>query len=79
MNIKVGSEGVGECNIRVDASIEKVQEYRLKSLCCLQLMCINFANDPEKFNQFDEIVTNTMKQLNELFKDSEEMDGTEQF
>ena len=79
MEIKVGSDGVGQCHIKTDASIEKRQEYLIKGLACLQLMCMNHAQEPDKFDAFENILKDTTRKITDLFEANEELNGTEYF
>jgi hypothetical protein len=82
MNIKVRDKDLGECNIKTYNNIGKDEEYLIKSLCILQLMCINSKEDPEKFDTFIGILKEATQKAEDLYNDNikeSSFDAVEQF
>ena len=80
MVIKVRDRNVGECNIKTYTDIGKDEEYLIKSLCMLQLLCINSKSEPEKFDQFINILKEATQKAENLYSDKESnFDATDQF
>jgi len=83
MHIRVADKKLGECNIDINVPIEKQAEYIIKSLCCLQILCMYSTENPQKFSEFISIIRETTEKAEALYKDSpqsgEELDGTEDF
>ena len=79
MNIKVRESSTGECNIKTYSDIGKKEEYLIKTFCGYQLLCMNGATeDPEKFKQLLDILTEMTEKINKLYKETAS-DPTEQF
>lgn len=83
MNIRVADRVLGECNIKInDENIGKREQYLIKSLSILQIMCMNSQEDPEKFKEFTHILKDATKKIENLFdgnNDKEIISGTEDF
>lgn len=82
MVIKVRDKDLGECDIKSYNNIGKDEEYLIKALCFLQLMCMNSEDDNEKFNSFIKILKEATKKAEELYNDiinEVKYDATEQF
>jgi hypothetical protein len=82
MNIKVRDQNVGECNIKTYSTIGKDEEYLIKSLCMLQLLCINSKEDPEKFDRFIGILKEATQKAEDLYSEDikeSKFDATDQF
>lgn len=82
MNIRVRDKDLGECNVKTYIDIGKDEEYLIKSLCILQMMCINSKEDPEKFNQFVGLIKELTTKADKLYNSSDdevECNATEQF
>lgn len=77
MNIRVADKTLGECNITINDKIGKPEEYLIKALCVLQIMCMNAKEDPEKFKELLKIIDNTTKKVAELFPEDKEEDKEE--
>jgi hypothetical protein len=80
MDIKIREKDLGECNIHSYKNIDKKEEYAIKALCALQLMCMNANEDPEKFREFMSILKDTVRKADALFnEEGKEIDATDQF
>ena len=80
MNIRVADKNTGEIIINSNRKLEKVEEYAVKSLCMLQLMCLNEGSSNAKFPEFIKILKDTTTKLENLYKDeTDEPDPFEQF
>jgi hypothetical protein len=79
MNIKVSESTLGECQIRTFVDINKSQEYLIKALCAVQIMCINSKEDPEKFQELLHILVETTEKIEQLYNKELTVDPTEQF
>lgn len=74
------SKTYNECIINSVRDIEQKEQLLIKSLCYLQMMCMNSEADKDKFDEFSSIIDNTIKEVDELFIEEERVnDGTEQF
>ena len=80
MRIKVADKNVGEIIINSNKQLGKTAEYAAKSLCMLQLLCMNANNEDKKLNEFVEILNDTLRRLNKLYKiGATDVDPFEQF
>jgi len=82
MDIKVIDNNIGECSIKVYKDIGKDEEYLIKSLCMLQLLCINSKEDPEKFDTLINILKEAAQKAEELYCNEPKeirFNSTEQF
>lgn len=81
MRIRVTDKNLGECAINVSKDIGKSEEYTIKSLCMLQLMCMNKEDSPEKFTEFISIIKKAVDQINDLYHDQQKpgIDPTDLF
>ena len=66
--IRVSEKGVGECIIKCKDKISPANEFIIKSMACIQMLCIsrNNLNDP-KLKDLINILDNSMHQINELY------------
>jgi len=78
MRIRVADKRTGECIINSNVDLDKGQEYSIKALCMLQLMCLNSKND-EKFVEFTKILRETTRKLERLYGGKDDVDPFEQF
>ena len=72
MRIRVADKRLGEIVINVNTDIGKCEEYIIKSLCMMQMMCMNKDDSPEKFTKFIEIVKEAAGKANNLYKGIED-------
>ena len=81
MRIRVSDKNLGEIIINTTNPIGKVNEYAVKSLCMLQLMCLNSSTSDEKFTEFIKILRDATKKLNNVYgeKGEDDVDPFEQF
>lgn len=83
MRIRVADKELGECNIDVSSKISKRAEYLIKSLCVLQIMCMNSEEQPDKFDEFIHIIKEATDKAQLLYCDEElneqGLNGTEDF
>lgn len=83
MQIKVADKVLGECNIKINKDIGKREQYLIKSLCVLQIMCMNSNEEPEKFDEFIDIIKETILKAEKLYCEekigADELSGTEDF
>jgi thiaminase len=70
MNIKVKDEKLGECNVNIYVDIDKDSKYLIKSLCALQLLCMNSAEDKDKHREFVELLKETANKADKIFGES---------
>jgi hypothetical protein len=75
MKIKITDKTLGECEITTFKEIGKSEEYMIKSLCMLQLMCMNKEDNPEKFTEFITRLKNASDQIHELYHDKSNPDA----
>jgi len=67
MKIRVADKNIGECVITVNTNIGKSEEYAIKSLCMLQMACMNKKQDPDKFNEFIKILKDAISKAEKLY------------
>lgn len=83
MNIRVADNTLGECNVTINSDISKREQYLIKSLCVLQIMCMNSEEDPEKHKEFVKIVKDATEKIEDLYcnekKEEGGLCGTEDF
>lgn len=83
MHIRVADKVLGECNIKINRDIGKREQYLIKSLCVLQIMCMNSEEEPEKFDEFIDILKETTLKAETLYCEekmgADELSGTEDF
>ena len=70
MNIKVRDEKLGECNVNIYVDIDKDSKYLIKSLCALQLLCMNSAEDKDKHREFVKLLKETANKADEIFNET---------
>jgi hypothetical protein len=63
---KVTNKEIGEITINAYKKINKAEEYAVKSLAMLQIVCMN-PEDKDKFTQFLEIIDEATTKANELY------------
>lgn len=81
MKIRVADKNIGECVINTYVDIPKSVEYVVKSLCVLQLTCLNTNQSDPNFDIILDILKNTTERLCNLYNNEEcnEPDPFEQF
>lgn len=75
MRIRVADSKVGECIVNSERDIGKMEEYAIKSLCMLQLMCMNKEEDDQKFGEFLGIMSEAIKKAKNLYKGNTDEPG----
>lgn len=77
MRIRVADRTYGECNIEVKNEISKSEEYTIKSLCMLQLLCMRGSSGEDRFSEFIAIIRSAVDQIDKLYdEESEEKSDT---
>ncbi len=80
MRIRVADKRLGECIINSSKELDKGAEYAVKSLCMIQLMCMNTDPNDAKFLEFIRILRDATKKLELLYDEGKnEPDPFEQF
>lgn len=85
MRIRVADKNFGECVVEVHSSIDKSDEYVIKSLCMLQLMCMNKEDYKDKNAELISIIQKAVNEISELYTDqstentAHNCDPTDQF
>ena len=82
MEIKVKDQDLGECTVKIFGDIDKDSKYLIKSLCVLQLLCMNSAEDKDKHKQFIKLLKETANKADEIFNekvDEVNISATESF
>lgn len=83
MHIRVSDKELGECNVEINSKIDKRAEYLIKSLCVMQIMCMNSDEQSDKFEDFIQIIKEATEKAQQLYCDEEineqELNGTEDF
>jgi hypothetical protein len=81
MRIRVSDKNLGQIIVDSNKDIGKVEEYAIKSLCMLQLMCLNTDSSDPRFREFIRILKDTTGKLDKLYNDrgDEDVDPFEQF
>lgn len=81
MRIRVSDKNVGLCEIESVNDLGKHEEYTIKSLCMLQMACMNRGKDPEKFKRFIGVLKEAIKQASMIYSEefNNESDAFEQF
>lgn len=69
MTIKVRDEELGECEIKCFVDIDKDAKALIKSLCALQILCMNSAENKEKQKEFYKILKETADKADKLFNE----------
>lgn len=69
MEIKVADKRLGKCIIVTNKDIGKAEEYAIKSLCMLQLICMNKDEDPQKFYELVKIIGEAVTKIEELYNE----------
>ena len=67
MKIRVSDKHIGEVTLDVYTNIGKCEEYTLKSLCMLQMMCMN-NTDSAKFTEFIKIIKEAVDKASDLYQ-----------
>lgn len=79
MRIRVADKNVGEVIVNSKAEIGKIEEYAIKSLCMLQIMCLSPNRADPKFSQFIDILKETTGKLNRLYNGTEDENNIDPF
>lgn len=81
MKIRIADKILGEISITINTDIGKCEEYVIKSLAMLQMVCMNNKDSPEKFTQMIEIVKEAVDKTNVLYRgiDDEQSDPVSHF
>lgn len=72
MRIRVADRRLGECIINSTKDLGKGEEYAIKSLCMLQLMCMNSNSTDDNFKEFLKILREATKKLEKLYGNAAE-------
>jgi len=67
MKIRVADKSIGEIQLDIYTEIGKSEEYTLKSLAMLQMMCMN-NEDPSKFSEFIKIIKEAVDKAQQLYQ-----------
>jgi len=67
MKIRIADKSIGEVLLDVYNDIGKSEEYTLKSLAMLQMMCMN-NEDPAKFSEFIKIIKEAVDKASVLYQ-----------
>lgn len=79
MRIRIADKNIGECVITVNNTIGKSEEYAIKSLCMLQMACMNNNQDKDKFNKFIKILKDAIAKAEKLYTSEESRDESDAF
>lgn len=82
MNIKIRDEDLGECSVDVYVDIDKDTKHLIKSLCILQILCLNSAENKEKHKEFVKLLKDTATKADQIFNersDEVNVSATESF
>lgn len=79
MRIRIADKNIGECVITVNTDIGKSEEYAIKSLCMLQMACMNKQQDPDKFNEFIKILKDAIAKADKLYQNGESNESEDAF
>lgn len=79
MRIRIADKNIGECVITVNTDIGKSEEYAIKSLCMLQMACMNKNQDPDKFNEFIKILKDAIGKAEKLYMSGDSNDEPDAF
>lgn len=70
--IKIEDHNIGKITIEPFSKIDQSQNYAIKSLSMLMLMCINADEDREKFDKFLDIMKELTTKAKKLYMDDKE-------
>lgn len=81
MRIRISDKNVGTCEIESIKDLGKSEEYTIKSLCMLQIACMNKGKDPEKFKKFIAVLKEAIRQAGMIYSEelNDEPGAFEQF
>jgi len=78
-NLRVANKHLGEVIINSHLDLEKPEEYAIKSLAMLQMVCIN-PNEKQRFPEFLSIIDEAITKANALYGNGEtNVDPTDLF
>lgn len=81
MEIKVKDKNLGSCTIETINDIDKAEEYTIKALACMQIMCM--SDDPDKLRRkkMIDILADAIHKCDELYTEEvgDIIDPAEQF
>lgn len=75
MKIRIADKKLGECVITVNKEIGKSEEYAIKSLCMLQLMCMNTQKNDPRFKEFVRVLREATNKAEKIYKPEGEGDA----
>jgi len=67
MKIRIADKTLGECVITVNTDIGKSEEYAIKSLCMLQIMCMNQKKNDPRFREFIKILRDATSKVEKIY------------
>lgn len=76
--ITVNDTDIGKIVITPNNKIDKETEYLLKSICMMQLLCLNKEENKEIHKELKLILNDTVNKINKLYN-YEEFDATANF
>lgn len=79
MRIRIADRAVGEVIVNSNVELGKIEEYAIKSLCMLQLMCIGTNKADPRFDEFIKILKETTARLNRLYNGTEDENNIDPF
>lgn len=77
MRIRIANKRIGECVINSTKELSKPEEYTVKALCMLQLMCMNSEEDPSKFSELLHILHKAIDEANKLYNGKQKDESDE--
>lgn len=69
MNIKVSDKSIGNCNITSNNKLEDKDKCLIKSLCFIQLMCMDQNDDNDKKAERVKIIQEATIKLKDLYNE----------
>lgn len=67
--ITVKDEELGECVIKSYVDIDKDSQYLIKSLCALQIVLMNSAEDKDKHKELAKLLRETANKADKIFNE----------
>lgn len=72
MRIRIADKDIGECIIESNKDLNKEEEYALKSLCFLQLMCMGNDTGDDRFHDFVRIMKEAIEEIKKVYQENNE-------
>ena len=69
MRIKVSDKNLGECIVDTVNDIPKCEEYLIKSLMMVQMLCIHGDKNEDRFTELIDVVKTCVNKINEMYKE----------